>query len=258
MTVEPAVNEWPAHGTRLMLLGTVHGDPRGFRRLHRFLEIHQPDLILIELSPFGWAFRKVNQIELNRTLTEHLRAAAKVAGYPWHKALAHPEIRAIRRQIALPFEYRASRRYVRAHDKRLLLVDRSSFSQALVATWPDLLSTTNLALLLTVPPSRQRRAVEEQYRRAHAHLRAPSGKVERFRSTTECSQEEVWQERERSLAERVREAILTVVPPSCVYVGGWEHLSNRDNPKSLRRLLGTAAATYHVLDYYDPRGIARQ
>jgi pheromone shutdown protein TraB len=252
------VNESPAHATRLKLLGTVHGDPRGFRRLHLFLEIHQPDLILIELSPFGWAFRKVNQAGLNRTLTDHLRAAAKAAGYTWNRALAHPEIRAIRRQIALPFEYRASRRYAQAHDKRILLVDRSDFSQALVATWPDLLSTSNLALLLTVPPSRHRHAVEEQYRRAHTLLHTPSGRVERFRSTTECSQEVVWQERERSLAERVREAILAVVPPSCVYVGGWEHLSSRDNPKSLRRLLGMPAATCHLLDDFDPRAITGQ
>ena len=230
MTVKAATNEWVAEATRLMLLGTVHGDPRGFRRLHLFLEIHQPDLILIELSPFGWAFRKVNRAELNRTLVEHLRPAAKEAGYTWHRALAHPEIQAIRRQIALPFEFRASRRYAQTHNKRILLIDRSDFSKALVASWPDLLSTPNLAYLLTIPPSRQRHAVEEQYRRAHTLLRTAPDRVGRFRSTTECAEEVAWQKRERSLAERVREAILAVAPPSCVYVGGWEHLSNRDNP----------------------------
>jgi len=257
MTLEATANKRIPGATRLTLLGTVHRDPRGFGRLRLFLEMRQPDLILVELSPFGWAFRKVNREELNRTLTERLRQAARKAGCTWHRALAHPEIQAIRRQIALPYEYRASRQYAHTHDKRILLVDRSDFSQALIGSWPDLLSTANLALLLTVPPSRHKHSVEDQYRRAHALLSTASAGVERFLCTIGCSEDDARQERESSLAKRIREAILAVEPPSCVYVGGWEHLSNRDNPTSLRALLSMPASQCHLLDDYDPGAVTR-
>jgi hypothetical protein len=247
---EATGDDWTPEGTRLRLLGTVHGDPRGFRRLRQFLQQFQPDLILVELSPFGLAFRQAHQRELQRTLGQNLRRAATEIHCAWQKALAHPEIRAIRRQIALPFEYRASYHYARAHNKRLLLLDRSDFSQALVACWPDLMSTSNLALLLTLPRARKRYAVEDHYRRAHELLRWPSACTDKPGHTAGGLNKDIWEERENSLAERIRGAILAIAPASCVYVGGWEHLSDQEDPPSLRRLLAIPAAQCFLLDDY--------
>jgi hypothetical protein len=240
--------EW----TQLRLLGTVHGDPRGFRRLRQFLQQFQPDLILVELSPYGLAFRQAHQRELQKTLGQNLRRAAREVHCAWQKALAHPEIRAIRRQIALPFEYRASHHYAQVHNRRLLLVDRSDFSQALVACWPDLISTSNLALLLTLPGARKCHAVESHYRRAHELLCRPSACTDKPRHTAGGLDEDICEERENSLAERVRGAILAMAPASCVYVGGWEHLADQEDPPSLRRLLAVPAAHCFLLDDYDP------
>ncbi len=145
MVAEASIDAWLPESTQFCLMGTVHGDPRGFQRLRHFLQRFQPDLILVEMSPFAWTFRKTHRRALHRTLNENIRQAAIPMGWNWQRALRHPQMQAIRRQIAMPFEFRASYRYARAHSKWLLLIDRSDFSVPLLACWSDLLSATNLA-----------------------------------------------------------------------------------------------------------------
>ncbi len=254
MTVaEVTQADWLPKGTQLLFLGTVHGDPRGFRRLHGFLERFQPDLILVELSPLGWAFRKAHHQVLRKTLRDNLRAASLDAGWTWREALAHPEVQAIERQIALPFEYRASDRYARTHNKRRLLVDRSDVSQELIAHWTDLLSTSNLAFLLSLPSARKHNLVDDHYQRAHRRLASPFLSPQHPRPNDPDPDEDMWKARECSLAERVRDIVVSMAPKLAVYVGGWEHLVSRDDPPSLRHLLGVPAKHCFLLDDFDSK-----
>ena len=103
----------------LILVGGVHGDRHGFRRTLHFLETFQPDLVMVELSPFGKAFRDRNRRTLQQTFAHNLLLAARHVHLSLREALLHPEIKVIRRQLALPFEYRAALRFVRNTGNRL-------------------------------------------------------------------------------------------------------------------------------------------
>jgi hypothetical protein len=232
----------------LLLLGTVHGDPKGFTRLTRFLTGWQPDLILLELSPYARSFRLRHQRSLQRLLTRHVELAA--GPYRWNrrKALAHPQILAIRRQLALPFEYRATSRYARQNGKKLLLVDYSPFSRKLIAGWKQLLTVPNLAQLLCLPVVPKSEAVEHAYRKAR-RLLEDRDPLSTFRSQCGAvAMTSLWREREHCMVEKVRDALSRRQPAKAVYVGGWQHLAAHESPSSLRDHLMIGASRCLLLD----------
>jgi hypothetical protein len=251
MGAEALSDSWLPENTRFCLMGTVHGDPRGFQRLRRFLVGFQPDLILVELSPFAWTYRKTHGRALQRTFTENIRRAAILKGWNQQQALVHPQMQAIRRQIAMPFEFRASYQYARAHNKWLLLIDRSDFSVRLLAHWSDLLSVGNVALLLTLPASSELQTAISHYRRARRLVYSIPVETPTIPDVADRGAEDHWLKREYSLVERIRSVVAAIVPRRCVYVGGWEHLRNQVEPLRLRRLLGVTSDQCHLLDDFD-------
>ena len=232
----------------ILLLGTVHGDPKGVTRLRRFLTHWQPDLILLELSPYARSFRLRHQRSFQRLLTGNAKLAAEQTRWNWRKALAHPQILAIRRQLALPFEYRATSRYARQNGKKLVLVDSSPFSRQLIGFWKELVSVRNLAQLLSLPGTSKSAAIEHAYRTAHYRLEDPEllgG------SRLQCGSGEMthlWREREHFLAKQVRNTLSLLRPATAVYVGGWQHLLAHRTPPSLRDLLGIEPSHCLLLD----------
>jgi len=145
----------PARG--LVLLGTVHSDPRGFSRTRAFLESHNPDLILVEISPFALRFRQERSSELRKTFLEHILAVCKKLAIQPARALKHAQIASIFRQIRIPFEYRASSAYAKSAGIDLIAVDYGEFSSEWIRTWPEMISTENIEQLLqlenTSPPA---------------------------------------------------------------------------------------------------------
>ena len=137
MSAATAPARSPHDHFRLILVGAVHGDDRGFVRTARFLDSFQPDFIFVELSPYAKTFRERNQLTLQRTLSENLRIVSKQRGLLFKDALTHPEIKAIRRQLSLPHEYRAARHFVRATASGLALVDYSPLSRRMIQLWPE-------------------------------------------------------------------------------------------------------------------------
>jgi hypothetical protein len=232
---------------RLILVGTDHGDDQGLRRTNRFLHSVQPDLVFVELSPYAKAFRLTHQVSLQRTLNRNLRAAATKFGMPLNHAHTHPEIKAIRRQLALPFEYRAARRYFRSTGNRLLLVDYSPFSRRLIQSWPELLSPENLASLLSLPRN-SRPSVSNAYHQAARHIRAEgqSGAVLVERAHAQVGL--LWEKRERHMADTIRSALQRQRPARAVYLGGWQHLAPGGSFPSIRELLGIGLARCILLD----------
>lgn len=246
-----AVETWPPENTRFFLIGTVHGDPRGFRRLRRFLDRFQPDLILVEMSPFAWAYRKTHGLSLHRTLNQRIRQAAALHGWDPKRALTHPQVKAIRRQIAMPFEFRASYQYAQCHKSWPLLIDRSDFSASMVAFWSELLSVRNLEYLLALPASSPSLDIVNHYRKARTLVHPTPSRMPTMEHGCDGMEESLLQDREESLAERIRGTIAAVVPKRCAYVGGWEHLRDQVKPPSLRCLLGVPQGRCHLLDDFD-------
>jgi hypothetical protein len=232
---------------RLTLVGTVHGDHQGFERTACLLRLLQPDLVIVELSPYARAFRDSNQVSLQRTLKQNLRAAAGGCSLPFRHALTHPEIKAIRRQLVLPFEYRAARRFSQASGSNLSLVDYSPFSRKMIKLWPEMLSSRNLAFLLSLPRD-VRPPVTKTYDWAAGSIRgevpSPAGLVERADADTDL----LWEHRERRMAYLIRSILHSIRPLRAVHLGGWQHLAVGGNFPSLRELLGIELGHCCLLD----------
>jgi len=231
--------------SRLLLLGTVHGDPDGLARARRFLDSHQPDLVLVELSPFGLSFRRRHQGRLQRTLARNLREAASRSCLSFRQALKHSEIRSIRRQLALPFEFRAAASYAGKSPSRLLLVDSSTFSRTCIESWPELISTENLVHLLATPGDAP--GDRDTYRLAARRIEG--GTFAAVLRMLEAGREvdSRWEERERFMAEQIRAALDVFRPRLAIYLGGWWHLTSGGGIATLRDLLETPFSCCHLL-----------
>jgi hypothetical protein len=231
----------------LTLVGTVHADDQGFSRTECLLRSLQPDLFLVELSPYGKTFRSSNQVVMQEVLDRNLRVAAEKCRLPFKDALTHPEIKAVRRQIVLPFEYRAAWRYSRARGTELLLVDFSSFSRRMISSWPEMLSSENLATLLSLPRD-SRLAITKAYDFAERGLRGESPTMACIAETSDPETDPFWNKRERHMAGAIRSALRKRRPMRPVYLGGWQHLTVGGRFPSLRELLGIDLRQCYLLD----------
>ena len=229
------------------LAGTVHSDERGFERALYFLSSFQPDLVFVELSPYAKVFRDRHQCTLQRTLNFNLKIAAKDCGLTLREALRHPEIRAVRRQLALPFEYRAARRFSEATGSMLSLVDYSPFSRKLIGLWPELLSPGNLALLLTLPRD-SRVSTSRSYELAARIILKADPLMADLDESRNTDTSPFWEKRERFMAARIRSVLKKRVPRKAVYLGGWQHLTVGGSFPSLRELLGLEHTPGYLLD----------
>lgn len=219
-----------------MLVGTVHRDPHGFRKLRRLLEELEPDLLLLELSPLGKCYRQRHGRRLFATFHRNLRRAAESCGIPFPRARLHPQILAVGRQLGLPFEYRAAARHVRRADlPPVVLVDDSRFSSHCIRSWSNLVSKTNLVQLLQLP--RIQVDVEAQYRKAAGRI-FPTEENSLPRSTyCRAGDPDAWEQREMTLSRTILEALGSFSARRPVYIGGWRHLTPGRTQPTVRTLL---------------------
>jgi hypothetical protein len=237
--------ESQGHWPSLLCLGTVHYDPAGYSLLLSRLEILQPDLIFVELSPFGRRFRRRRQRDYLKTLAENLKLAARRTRILLREALKHPEIDAIRRQICSPFEYRAARCFAGRRGIPVVLVDHSPFSMRCILQWPTLIDPDNIKHLLKAPI--RRLPVPRQYQLAHTSLSA------RGRGHSEpillLSDEELhpWNLREHHMAAKIIRHLQVGRALRPVFIGGWQHLSAGGRHPTLRSLLSLSGAQCFLL-----------
>jgi hypothetical protein len=225
----------------LILLGTVHSDPKGFSRTRTFLEQHRPDLILVEISAFALKFRKEHSSELRRIFLERLRTISKKLQIEFSRAIKHVQITAILRQIRIPFEYRASAAYAKRTGIDLIGVDYCDFSRRWIETWQEMISAENIELLLELESGGL--PVSSLY--AHAARRITG---EPSRPETRPAHALRWQEREKQMACKITCGLERFNPVRPVYIGGWWHLSCGTGIKTVRELLGIGASSCRLLD----------
>ena len=232
----------PAKPTGLILLGTVHSDPKGFSRTCAFLEAHRPDLIMVEISPFALKFRKERSSELRKAFLERLRMVARELKIEFTVALKHAQIASILRQIGIPYEYRASAAYAKETRIDLIAVDYSEFSREWIETWPEMTSAGNIKRLLELesaaPP------VVSLYAQAARRIGGGPSVPEILPGGDAPS----WQERERYMADEITSALERLSPERPVCIGGWWHLSCEGSVKTLRELLEVGAESCRLLD----------
>ena len=223
------------------LLGTVHSDPDGFSRSLSFFEHHKPDLILVEISDFALNFRKERSSGLKELFLERLRSVSRKLGIDFDTALEHAQMASILRQISLPFEYCASSAYAERTGTPLVAVDYSGFSRQWIMTWPEMISTGNIEVLLGM----EKRAppVFSLYARAARRIYGADTFPE-----LPLADALLWQRREKRMAQKIAAALKRFSPKRPVYIGGWWHLSSGGNIKTLRELFGLNETSCLLLD----------
>ncbi len=225
----------------LVLLGTVHCDPKGLSRTRSFLELHKPDLVLVEISDFALKFRIERSAGLRKIFLRRLRIVADRMQIDFDTALKHVEIASIFRQLGFPYEYRASAAYARRAGMDLVAVDKSGFSREWIGTWPEMISAENIERLLELESPRP--SVSSLY--AHAARRIAARPLPNEAPPADA---ERWREREKQMARRIRSALKRHSPERAVYIGGWWHLSWGGSIKTIRELLGVGPDSCMLLD----------
>jgi hypothetical protein len=198
----------------IILIGTVHGDPRGFDRAAKLLEYLRPDLITVEIAPFSVRYRAAHQAGWRRLFDAGLARLPGEAG-------EHPAIRRVAAQIEMPFEWRAAHAYGRRAGASWRAIDLSGPARRHLPLYAkELLAPENLQRLWETPEEPWEEQVAAAYQRARLAANRPlwrppggNGGLTRLR--------------EGAMAARIRK--LAEPGRRLVHLGGWEHLAPRED-----------------------------
>ncbi|WP_148045782.1 hypothetical protein [Desulfosoma caldarium] len=174
----------------------------------------------MEVSPFAVRFRLKHGRFLLKLLLQNLHKATAMTRIPVALALRSPFIQPILRQCTLPFEYRAAFQRFREIGTPLFCVDTGEASRLFVADWPEMLSSENLARLLTSSLPSPLSAADEYALARRALTQAKPGAQRRHwnEDFTLRQQREAW------LEKTVRATLERLQPSPLVYLGGWRHV----------------------------------
>jgi hypothetical protein len=223
--------------SRIILVGTVHGDPRGLERALALLDWLRPELITVEISRFSLRYRARQEGHWQRLL-------AKGLGELPAGAAAHPAIGRVMAQVALPFEVRAARDWGRRHGVPWWPLDLGETARRHLSRYArELLAPENLqALLASEADGSLEGFVAQEFRRARlAYQRSP-------RRLPLAIEAEAGR-RERFLARRLRR--LAGLGGRLVHLGGWQHLAPWQDESGLWQRLADLKPGRLLLDEAD-------
>ncbi len=222
--------------SNLILIGTVHGDPRGYDRVWRLLTRFRPEVVTVEISRFSLRYRQAWESRWRRRFQKALAALPAAAA-------VHPAIQRVAAQIALPFEYRAARDYSRQYGRTCLPLDLGSLSRRHLPRYDrELLAPANLRALAGEPREDLEDWVNREFHRAHlAFTRLP------WRLALDDNAQTL--RRERFWATRLQRLVRQ--SSRIVHLGGWEHLVPWRQGEGLRAWLAAANPAILLADEAD-------
>ncbi|MCX5889300.1 MAG: hypothetical protein NTY36_07590 [Deltaproteobacteria bacterium] len=207
----PALPSTNISSSRLLLLGTVHGDPAGYERAWKLLQRWQPDLVTVEVSRFSLRYRQRQEPRWQRLLRQGLEELPVGAA-------EHLAIRRLMAQVALPFEVRVARDYSRRHGAPWRPLDLGGLARRHLPRYArELLSPVNLKALLATEDEPLEDYVAREYRRARLACVHPL-----WRPLAADSESQHFLVRERHLVRRLRHCLASY--GRVAHLGGWEHL----------------------------------
>ena len=212
----------------LVLVGTVHRDPKGYAKLLRLLEQERPSIITVEISPYSRAFRAQQAAALRARLRENLRMIGREKGRPLREIISQRAVLEIFLALREPYEWRAAKDCADRHGIALMDIDLSGYAKDKLSHLTELISLENLRALLHLPSFDLSRQVESQYARAKFLFTHPP-------STWPTSEEVI--NREAYMAEKIRGFARQKNEGKTLHIGGWEHLIEFPQGKSLLGLL---------------------
>jgi hypothetical protein len=212
----------------LLMVGTVHRDPRGKAKLLCLLQREQPSAVSVEISPYARIFRHQKAEAFRAALRENLRSIHQEEGLAWRRILSHSAIQGIFLLLKEPYEWRAAKAYGEETRCRVQDIDLSEHSEEKLSHLSELVSRENLRTLLSFSFPGLDEQVMNHYGRARFLFSHPPS---------------VWlenrelRERESIMAEKIRGLVLQGAEGKIVHIGGWEHFLEFSGQPSLFNLL---------------------
>jgi hypothetical protein len=207
----------------LFLIGTVHHDPRGYKKLYVLLTALKPDLITLELSPYGRGFRTKHRNKLSRKLLSlYNKVRAIVSPHDVLSASGLPSpVQALRCTINYPFEFLAARDYAHTCRVPFYCIDLSHVSrQKMRMLKREALSIKNISALLTIPDKNLQDSVDLCYKKAQNIWQADN--VGKKAAVTQHAFD---MEREKHMSRRIMNLSRRHPDKKLVHIGGWEHFT---------------------------------
>jgi hypothetical protein len=249
----------------LVLLGVVHRDPRGKRRLLDHLTRLKPLAVSLEVSPASVRIRNEQGPVWLSLFKQRVRNERRRTHQSLGRLLRGGALRGLWEYLRLPYEYRAALEYAQSQKIPLFLIDDSATAtDFLDRVETELLSEDNIGSLIREADGNGLETdVAAQYARARTCLASPQP----IPSAGLANNWDAWADREKGLAQRLRllhqgltrrlgrtvtgselAAGLLISPDAIgflpdpvdfapgrphLYVGGWQHLVEDDGQSTL-------------------------
>jgi hypothetical protein len=215
----------------LVLIGTVHHDPRGYDTLLQVLSAVRPHIITLELSPYGRGFRTKHSRNISRRIRSLAQTLQGRDSSP--EELLPAAVEQLLSAIALPFEYCAARDYAASCNVPLFCIDLSHISRKrLRLLKEEALTRHNMEALLSLPDKNLQNSVNLCYKRASA---AWDGQIDRHRLSAAADHADL--ERDEHMSRRLRNLHQKFPQKLIVHIAGWEHCCRSTGAVNLCRLL---------------------
>jgi len=231
----------------LVLIGTVHHDPLGYDTLLQVLSAVRPDIITLELSPYGRGFRTRHSRKLSRRIVSLVHALQERPHGPCPAADSErggrlpAAIEQLLATVTLPFEYRAVRDYAATRRVPFYCIDLSRVSREKVRLLKaEALTAGNIETLLTLPDKSIEDSVNLCYKRAAAVWHERQGYRQTAYSTAS--------ERDVHMSRRLRNYAARFPDKIIAHIAGWEHCSRSTGTVNLYGLLQDLSPRRILLD----------
>jgi len=231
---------------QLTLIGTVHRDCAGEKRLTELLEELAPDLITLEMSQAAFDYRQMYARPLLLRLERILDQLAEAGEETKERLASHPRIIGIYELLAFPFEYRAAETFAAPRGIPVQMIDLSSVSLTkLRRVERGLITKRNIKTLLNLPVE-EGPAIPENYNCANSLLACEAPEALRWAFLRGRRGEEGIGPRDAAMADAIGR-LLAQNPGHLAHIGGWVHLVEDPQGETLRSRLAAANPTCRLL-----------
>ncbi len=226
----------------LILIGTIHRDTNGIPRLMETLRRESPDIITLEMSEYGVAFRERNGFHLKQRLFDILRVLHEKSAQKGSEKRDRSQtpfeigtIRAILLTLELPFEFRAVKAYCERKRIPFRCIDLSKYSRAKLKTLQkEMITEDNLRKLMAFASLEPHEELRKQ--RTLARRLISQGTDQLFiEAFLKGRIENGMIDRDRYMSLRIKGILGNY--RKTLHVGGWEHLLDAPRVKTLYGLL---------------------
>ncbi len=207
----------------LTLVGTIHRDPHGLPRLMEILEGESPDIVTLEMSEYGVAFRERYGPRLRKRLFDISRDLGDIRENPSQAGA----VRAILCALEQPFEFRAVKAYCERRGISFRCIDLSRYSrEKLKVLQEEMITEENLRKIPAFSPIAPQEEIRRQrfLARGLASMDSDQFLIEAFLNGRKG---DGMVQRDRYMSLRIKEILRN--HKKTLHVGGWEHLL--DDPK---------------------------